>query len=195
MRVICVAMPNIDDGAKAFELALAGRVGAAVQARRKALDLTAAQLADRTRDLGYPITRVAISKIETNKRAGKLDVAELFILAAALEVPPALLLFPGFPHDTVEAIPGKVADNLGAVKWLSGRSGWQVTADNAGTELVELVARRAELDDNLFQLRLIEQTHASDSARRTIAELEAKLAATRAQITQVQAELWGTTDA
>ena len=48
-------MPNIDQGAKAWELELSGRVGTAVLRRRKALGLTAVQLADKTRDLGYPI--------------------------------------------------------------------------------------------------------------------------------------------
>ncbi|MCH9668944.1 MAG: helix-turn-helix domain-containing protein [Actinomycetia bacterium] len=91
-------MPNIDPVVKAWELDLAARLGQAVQTRRNALGLTAQQLAQRTADLGYPITRVAISKIEGNKRAGKVDVAELIVLAKALEMPPVLLLYPGFPE-------------------------------------------------------------------------------------------------
>ncbi len=82
-----------------MELRLSGVLGVAVLWRRKALKLTALQLAERTKALGYPITRVAISKIEGNKRAGKLDLAELLTLAAALEIPPALLLFPDYPSD------------------------------------------------------------------------------------------------
>src|SRR6267142_6092685 len=69
---------------KAWEMELAGRVGAAIKARRNALKLTAVDLAERTKALGYPVNRVAISKIEGNLRAGKLDVAELLVLAAAL---------------------------------------------------------------------------------------------------------------
>lgn len=91
-------MPNIDPVGKAWELDLAARLGQAVQTRRNALGLTAQQLAQRTADLGYPITRVAISKIEGNMRAGKVDVAELIVLAKALEMPPVLLLYPGFPE-------------------------------------------------------------------------------------------------
>src|SRR5690349_5074985 len=102
-----VAMPNIDEISKAWELDLSRRVGAAVMSRRKALGLTAVQLADRTRELGCPITRVAITKIETNKRAGKLDISEILVLAVALEIPPALLLVPEFPDDSsVELLPG-----------------------------------------------------------------------------------------
>ena len=54
------------------------------------------ELAERTAELGYPITRVAISKIERNSREGKLDVAELLVLAEALGIAPVLLLAPGF---------------------------------------------------------------------------------------------------
>ena len=55
------------------------RRGAAVKARRNALKLAAVDLAERTKALGYPVNRVAISKIEGNLRAGKLDVAELLV--------------------------------------------------------------------------------------------------------------------
>jgi transcriptional regulator with XRE-family HTH domain len=144
-------MPNINPAAKAWEIELADRVGKAVQVRRKAMKLTAQQLAQRTADLGYPVTRVAISKIETNKRAGKIDVAELIVLAKALEMPPVLLLYPGFPEgydatvdetygplrsvqgDTgqdpytvtfdgdVETLPGRTESSRDAVLWFSGR--------------------------------------------------------------------------
>lgn len=114
-------MPNINEAAKAWELKLAGQFGLAVQARRKALKMTAQQLAERTAELGYPITRVAISKIEGNARAGKLGVAELLVLAAALDIPPVLLLAPGFPtNGQVETRPGYDVDSRQAVKWFSG---------------------------------------------------------------------------
>ena len=100
-------MPNVDAGAKAWELELAGRIGAAVHVRRKALNLTAQQLAERTKNLGYPITRVAISKIEGNMRTGKIDVADLLVLAAALDLPTISLLFPGAADQDVEALPGR----------------------------------------------------------------------------------------
>src|SRR6478609_875348 len=136
-------MPNIDPAAKAWELDLAKRVGQAVQKRRNALNLTAQQLAERTAELGYPITRVAISKIETNKRVGKLDVAELLVLAAALDIPPVLLLFPGFPDGPVESLPGRDTESRKAVLWFSGQvpSEWVgLRGDytwNPGEELVE----------------------------------------------------------
>jgi transcriptional regulator with XRE-family HTH domain len=88
------------------------RRGAAVKARRNALKLTAVDLAERTKALGYPVNRVAISKIEGNLRAGKLDVAELLVLAVALEIPPALLLLPTFPGGAVDVLPRSSASTL-----------------------------------------------------------------------------------
>jgi transcriptional regulator with XRE-family HTH domain len=108
-------MPNVDAGAKAWELELAGRVGTAIQARRKQLNLTAQQLAERTKNLGYPISRVAISKIEGNMRAGKFDIAELVVLAEALQTSPLKLLFPDAPDHKVEALPGKPTTTLDAI--------------------------------------------------------------------------------
>src|SRR3954451_3004693 len=110
-------MPKIDPAAKAWESTIAKRIGTAVQKRRKALSWTGVQLADRTAELGYPITRVAISKIETNSRAGKFDVAELLVLAEALGIPPVLLLAADFPDGKVETLPGHTVDSLDAVRW------------------------------------------------------------------------------
>lgn len=98
-------MPNIDEDAKAWQLELAGRAGAAMKSRRKELGLTALGLAQRTESLGYPVSRVAISKIESNARSGKLDMAELIVLARALEITPLLLLYPELPHGRTRFVP------------------------------------------------------------------------------------------
>jgi transcriptional regulator with XRE-family HTH domain len=118
-------MPNIDPAAKTWELDLARRIGEAVKARRKALKLTAVELAERTKELGYPITRVAITKIEGNNRAGKFDVAELLVIAAALNTSPALLLYPGPYNEDVELLPGEVCAEFDAVQWFSGSGYWK----------------------------------------------------------------------
>ncbi len=128
-----VRMPNIDAEAKAWELDLSSQVGRAVLARRKALGLSAVQLAARTNDLGYPITRVTISRIENNARAGKVDVAELLILAAALEMPPVLLVFPDFPYGEARPIPGPDSFGWEAVRWMSGEAVLPPTVDLDGT--------------------------------------------------------------
>jgi len=115
-------MPSIDERAKAYEMGLAARFGFAVKTRRAALKLSASEVARRTSELGYPISRGAIAKIESNSRSGKVDVAELFALAAALDIPPVLLLFQGFPAgEPVEVRPGVEVSVEDAVEWVGGR--------------------------------------------------------------------------
>jgi transcriptional regulator with XRE-family HTH domain len=180
-------MPKIDEAAKAWEMRVAGWVGEAVQRRRKALEWTGVQLAERTADLGYPITRVAISKIEGNSRAGKFDVAELLILAAALDIPPALLLAPSFPDGQVETRPGLSVDSRQAVKWIAGR----------GTELVEADAAAEETEDRVARVR--EMLASPDTTREQRKQLEGDrryyhevaLSKLRDHLQREKAELWG----
>jgi transcriptional regulator with XRE-family HTH domain len=106
--------------AKACEQDVAARVGRGVRLRRAALGLSAVQLAQKASDFGYPISRVAVSKIESGTRAGKLDVAELLVLAAALVIPPVLLLYPGYPDEVVTNLPDRPADSRAAALWCSG---------------------------------------------------------------------------
>ena len=194
-------MPHIDETAKAWQLDLAGRVGAAVLARRKVLGLTAVQLAERTRALGYPITRVAITKIENNARAGKLDVSELLVLGKALEIPPALLLFPGYPDGKVKLLPGFEAASDEAVRWVSGAAVWpikfvgtsvEVSGSNDGTELVD------EADTLLkYGMGIMEETFAggeSAMTRELIGRYEAKAEQTATKIARIRARLWGESD-
>lgn len=200
-------MPKVDVAAKAWELDLAGRVGAAVHTRRKALKLTAQQLTERTAELGYPITRVAVSKIEGNKRAGKLDVAELIVLAVALEIPPALLLFPNFPDGTAELVPGRVAHARGSVEWLSGNgllpgkviegelSEVEYGPANEGTDLVSAVNKRVELQSRQLWLMAMERAKdappdAVESTRRMIASSKAELVTTNEKINKAMSGLW-----
>lgn len=115
-------MPNIDPRGKAWEEALSARVGATVQRLRTELGLTAVQLSELTRQAGYPISRVAITKIENNSRAGKLDVAEWIVLAYALDVPPGALLYPDLPDGPVEVLPGWVLPSWVALLSLDGET-------------------------------------------------------------------------
>jgi transcriptional regulator with XRE-family HTH domain len=199
-------MPNVDPAAKAWELELSGRVGTAIQARRKALKMTAQQLAERTKALGYPVSRVAISKIEGNLRAGKLDVAELLVLAAALEIPPALLLFPTFPDGSVEVLPEHDENVLRAREWMSGDAhlavkieadgiSGRLTRPNPGVAVVAAVARLADLDARIANFRQEEwhsSPEAAESTRRMLEIYEEQLAWAKANINGQRAALWGT---
>jgi transcriptional regulator with XRE-family HTH domain len=199
-------MPNIDPIAKTWEIDLANRVGRAVQMRRKALKLTAQQLAQRTADLGYPVTRVAISKIEGGLRAGKLDVAEVLVLAAALDMPPILLLFPDFPDGPVENLPGrKPTISRNAALWFSG----QVPSENVGLrgdyvwnpgeELVNADDLATATDAELRQLQLDltrilaakDLPEVTEQIRRDIDHHEKLSATLRASAKRNIDELWG----
>lgn len=194
-------VPAVDVVAKEWEVGFAERFGNAVQRRRSALGLSVQKVSDRTAALHYPITRVAITKIEGNKRSGKIDVAELLVLALALEIPPALLLFPDFPHELVEIAPGKRATSGAAVEWLAGQPGWEVSAENPGTQLVEAVARLAELNESLFDARMMRQTlpppgdEQTAEQRRQVADAlinthETNIAVTTHQIEAARSQLW-----
>jgi transcriptional regulator with XRE-family HTH domain len=189
-------MPNINQAAKTWQLELAGRFGAAVQARRKALKITAQQLAERTRKLGYPVTRVAISKIETNNRAGKFDLAELFVLSVALDIPPALLLFPGYPDGRAELLPGVVMSAVDAAAWLVGDAPLSGDGANDGTKLIAAMRSRERVDHNVFQTRMmLEHAEAPERMResygRALADSEQRLQAISAEITEFRTHLWG----
>lgn len=86
-----------DQAAKEWAGSLAEEFGQAVKFWREKMELTAVELSNRTREIGYPITRATIAKIESNSRNSKVDVAEVLTLATALHVAPIDLIFPGLP--------------------------------------------------------------------------------------------------
>lgn len=155
--------------------------------------------------MGYPVNRVAISKIEGNLRAGKLDVAELFALAVALEIPPALLLFPSFPDGTVELLPGFKMRVPKAIEWLSGEAPLpvEIHADgvsghinqrNNGTDLVGLVKPRTDGTGELLEWGITQRRAGRDMAElitEAISIREQELEAVNAEIREARAALWG----
>lgn len=82
--------------------------------------MSAQQLADRTAELGYPLTRSTIASLESGRR-GTVTLADLLVLAMALDVPPVALVFPVGRVASVEPLPGVTDDPLAAAEWWSGR--------------------------------------------------------------------------
>jgi transcriptional regulator with XRE-family HTH domain len=78
-------------------------------------------LADETERLGYPISRAAIANYESGRKRG-LDIAELLVIAAALQIPPLTLLFPQLPNGPVEVLPGVPTTSWDAAAWFSGEA-------------------------------------------------------------------------
>lgn len=81
--------------------------------------LTAQGLADRCAQLGLPLARPTIAKLEKGLRE-TITVGEVQVIARALGVPPVLLLFPLGRADTVELLPGERAGTLDALMWFTG---------------------------------------------------------------------------
>jgi transcriptional regulator with XRE-family HTH domain len=93
------------------------RVARAVKAARGTR--SAQEVADETERLGYPLSRSQIANLESGRKRG-LDVAELLILAAALDVPPSALLFPDLPDGEVEILPGQFVSSVAALLRFTG---------------------------------------------------------------------------
>lgn len=102
------------------------------EARRLRGDRTVQWLSDRTDELGHRVGRSRLSDLERGDRGGVLDVAELVVLAKALEVPPLQLLLP-IGHETMtEVLPGTAVPTWLAAKWFTGESAFPVPVSGGG---------------------------------------------------------------
>lgn len=90
-----------------------------IRRHRDRQKISAQALADRCTDLGWPIKRSVLSNLESGYRE-TITVPELFVIAAALEVPPLLLLLPLGHADKVEILPGVEVSVAEALRWLTG---------------------------------------------------------------------------
>jgi len=166
------------------------RLAAAIRNAREGR-MSAQELADETARLGYPISRSQIANYESGRKQG-LDVAELLVLAAALNVPPGLLLFPGYPIGDVEFLPGRTANALAAVDWFSGDGRlptdgpWDAAKDsatiNAGTELVKRVRELKETATLFKHLELRRMMMGEDADRSLFDEQLNNLSERRAEL-------------
>lgn len=205
-----VAMPSINRDAKTFETNRAHWFAFAVKQRRKALRLTAAELSRRTADLGYPISRGAIAKIESEVRSGKIDVAEVLVLARALDVPPALLLFPAFATDgPEELLPGYFARGEDAVRWMAGEISYpqeyeslsmtllgEPAPPNSGVNLVDAASLLAQaLDTRTALVRYLQEVEGDPeevvNARQMLQRNAEQIAGLRRRRRDALMELWG----
>ncbi|RRR47856.1 helix-turn-helix domain-containing protein [Mycolicibacter terrae] len=134
-------MPTVDPDAKRWQELTAKRIGRAVQMYRDRRGLSASQLADRTRELGYPIHRVTISKIESGNRLGKVDVCELLVLAKALGTDPLSLVLPDLLDGEVELTPGDPMPTHAAIREFVGQS-FDETSMRVYWDYLDLVARQ-----------------------------------------------------
>lgn len=95
--------------------------------------LSVQALSDRCGKLGLPLGRPAISKLENGLRQS-ITVDETIVLARALNVSPADLVFPLGQSSSYELLPGQHTGTWEAVLWFSGMAAepGQPADDDAG---------------------------------------------------------------
>ncbi|MEV5940296.1 hypothetical protein [Streptomyces sp. NPDC051994] len=104
---------------------IAKRVGHEVARARQHLTddrgrrMSAQTLADRCAALGHPLDRSVIAKLEKGIRQ-TVSVADLLVLAEALELPPLALVFPVGYEDETEVLPGRLEHPVTGLRWASG---------------------------------------------------------------------------
>lgn len=151
------------------------RIAAAIKQHRAGR--SAQDIADRTAELGYPISRTQIANYESGRKKN-LDIAELLILAAALDIPPLVLLYPDLPAGEVEIIPNRPGNSFDAYLWATGIAPPFLNpgTPSKGSQLITAVRRRHELMAKLASL-LVEKSKArDDTARESLASQQTELA-------------------
>jgi len=135
------------------------RIAATVKAQRG--KRSTQWLAERTAEMGHPISRTAISNLEVGRKRA-VDVPELVVLARALGVPPVLLLYPAISAGEVEVLPGHRTSSWSAVQWFAGRAPYTAMdqtqkvfvdfgAYEDGARLIRLAQQDEELQRQLRQ--------------------------------------------
>lgn len=151
------------------------RVAAAIKRARGGR--SAQWLADETGRIGYPISRAAIANYESGRKRG-LDLSELLVLAAALDVPPLVLLFPELPDGAVEGLPGITTTSWEAATWFTGERGSILSDNRPQSAEYDLVRAVREL---FAQFKLLADAH------RWVADLPKDKAALRPSDPDVRA--------
>ena len=88
---------------------------------RKERGMSAQQLSAECARLGMEISRSTLADLENGRRA-MITVAELLVLAVALEVPPIMLVVPVARMETVEVIPNRSWPYWQMALWFRGQS-------------------------------------------------------------------------
>lgn len=100
-----------------------GRVTRVVAAQmrfwREDRGLSAQQLSEKTKELGYQVPRSVIANLENNRR-DTVTAAEILVLAAALDIPPVMLITAVGREETTEILPGVEYSTWKSRGWILG---------------------------------------------------------------------------
>ncbi|OMB93205.1 hypothetical protein A5732_16780 [Mycobacterium colombiense] len=151
--------------------------------------MTAQQLAERCRELQVPIHRTTITKIEGGR--GRFDLGELLILAAALDVPPIVLLYPDLPDGDIEIIPDRPATSWTAYLWATGMAPSFLNAGERsnGYRLVQAVSERHELGMERGKLQVRIGLYPPDGDPAVRESMENRVSAINVRIGQLDSEI------
>jgi hypothetical protein len=119
-------------------------------------------LADRTKDLDYPVSRSVIADLENGRRR-YVTTAELIILARALDTAPIMLLFPPPYDEFIDARPNESRPKLIAIQGFSGEIGDDYSSEYYGN--VQPLRRARQLDELEWQRRKLLQELGSNAAQ------------------------------
>jgi transcriptional regulator with XRE-family HTH domain len=114
-----------------WSVRVAAGIGKRVARYRARADLTASMLSERCRDLGLPLDRNVIAKLENGHRQS-VTVDEVYVLAAALDVPPVQLLAGVGDEETAEILPGRHVPAFRGVQWFTGEGPMPEPGDDPG---------------------------------------------------------------
>lgn len=107
---------------------------------RHARGMSVQQLADAVTNLGLPIQRPVLSNLENGRRY-TISVAELLALAAALRVPPLLLVTPIGETDQLEVLPDRHVTPLDAYRWAVGETPLPHMTQDEREDIARVVAK------------------------------------------------------
>lgn len=177
---------QVNDGDK-WAADLVKRVGA--EAKRLRGRKSAQWLSDETEALGYRISPQVIARLDSNRRAGHLEVAELVILAKALGVAPVQLLYPDLPFGLVDAIPGRAMYSITAISRFIGDD-WYGPDEPHDQQSADLLAASKELFSSMSFASDMEVDLAAIPAEiQQLKRSRAKGPAAEAQITALEDSL------
>jgi transcriptional regulator with XRE-family HTH domain len=128
----CLAMEQAG-----WEQRLTRTIASEVRRIRLARKLSAQKLADRCARLGFPVPRSVIANLENGYR-DSVSVAELLILAFALDIAPVLLTAPLGHQPRTEILPGRELLTWDAVLWQSGETQMPADPDDQESDWLDL---------------------------------------------------------
>jgi transcriptional regulator with XRE-family HTH domain len=102
-----------------WQTRLTSTVAAQIRLYRQMHQMSTQDLADRCAELGFAIPRPVLSNLENGRRES-VSVAELIVLARALQTSPLQLAMPVGRQETIELTPGEQVAVWDAARWFTG---------------------------------------------------------------------------